>query len=122
MNTLNFVLEVAERDMVFDNVGDALGYALPKAAFGFVTVFAVLALIWGILSLFKVFFYTIPNSRKKSEAPAKVVEAAPAASVVSAVSDDSEIVAAITAAISTFRNSSGQSNGSFRVVSFKKRK
>ena len=50
----------------------------------------------------------------KVEAPAPVVEAAP-------VADNGGIVAAIMAAISAFRASNGE-GGSFRVVSFKKRK
>ena len=77
----------------FASAGEALGYGLPLSLFGFCVVFFVLALLWGILTLFKLFFYTIPNNKKK----------------------------AITAAIEAFRSQNG-SVGGFRVVSFKKRK
>ena len=116
----------------FENAGDALAFGLPFSLFGFCTVFAILALLWGILSLFKVVFYTIPEKRKKAAAGGKVT--APAAPVtttetVSAVSapaapasDDGAIVAAITAAIAAYRSASGEAVNGFRVVSFKKRK
>ncbi len=132
MNLQNYALETAnviENNMRFENVGEALGYSLPKAVFGFAVVFGVLILIWGCLALFKVFFYTIPNSRKNSssEKPAPVVEkTAEVPQTVPAqamkASDNNAIVAAIIAAITAFRAQNGEGNGAFRVVSFKKRK
>lgn len=132
MNLQNYALETAtvlEKDMHFANIGEALGYSLPKALFGFAVVFGVLILIWGCLALFKVFFYTIPNSRKNSgnkkptpvvEQTAEVPQTVPVQ--VAKVSDNNAIVAAIIAAITAFRAQSGEGNGAFRVVSFKKRK
>ena len=93
-------------------------------------VFFVLALLWGILTLFKLFFYTIPNNKKKSGSSAPVnnssvqkieMNGGAAAAVLEPSLADSEIIAAITAAIEAFRSQSG-SVGGFRVVSFKKRK
>ncbi len=124
------LLEIAEKDQVFESVGAALGYALPKALFGFCCVFCVLALIWGILILFKVFFYTIPNlsknklskkQQKNTQQQAETQQTPVEASAPAAI-DGNEIVAAIMAAISAYRNASGEGNGAFRVVSFKKRK
>ena len=137
MNTLNAVqmLDAVTKNTKFENVADALEYGLPMSLFGFAIVFGVLVLIWGILALFKVFFYTIPNAKKnpqqpkvKKEAPKPEVKAEPVkvvaapASVVQAVSNDGEVVAAIIAAIEAYRSANGATApGGFRVVSFKKR-
>lgn len=134
MNTLNAVqmLDAVNKNAVFDNVGEALEYGLPMSLFGFAVVFGVLILIWGILSLFKVFFYTIPNAKKNpapkvKEAPKPEVKAAPVTEVVSApvvqtASNDGEVIAAIIAAIEAYRSANGAvAPGGFRVVSFKKR-
>ena len=132
MNTLNAVQmrEAVTKDTVFDNLGDALAYGLPLSLFGFGVVFGVLVLIWGILALFKVFFYTIPNAKKNPAPKAKAelkpeVKAAPvaeAAAVPTQSTGDGEVVAAIIAAIESYRAANGvTSPGGFRVVSFKKR-
>ena len=108
----------------FTNFSEALGYSLSTAFFGIAVVFGVLALIWGILEIFRVVFYTIPNRKKaspapKTEAPVPVKTEVPATSAAT-IPNDEELVAAITAAISAFRNAEGVTGG-FRVVSFKKR-
>ena len=134
MNTLNAVhmLDAVTKNTVFDNAGDALAYGLPLSLFGFAVVFGVLILIWGILSLFKVFFYTIPNAKKnpapkvkpepKKEVKAEVKAEAPVAPAVQTSSNDGEIVAAIIAAIEAYRSANGAAApGGFRGVSFKKR-
>ncbi len=116
--------------MPFDSIGEALGYGLPLSLFGFCVVFFVLALLWGILSLFKLFFYTIPQDKKNSGGASGSVNSANiqkmtlsdgGEAVLDASFADGEIIAAITAAIEAFRSQSG-SVGGFRVVSFKKRK
>lgn len=127
MNTLQYLSGDQFVNTKFTNVGEALGYALPKALFGFLVVFGVLALIWGILSLMKVFFYTIPNAKKSSATVIKAENTSavdtPAEAVNNTVTDDmGAVVAAITAAISAYRAESGEGNTGFRVVSFKKRK
>ncbi len=124
MNMTNYALEVA-KDVPFENVSDALAYGLPTSLFGIAVVFGILALIWGILSVMKVFLYNIPNAKanKKKEKIAEkksepeLVDTTP----VTATSGDNAIVAAIIAAITAFRGMTGE-KGSFRVVSFKKRK
>ncbi len=131
MNTLTN-LSVAD-PMVhkkFTDMGEAFGYALPKALFGFAIVFAVLILIWGILSLMKVFMYTIPTAKKnaaqkktKTEKNEVVSEVSDSFSGVVSVQDsNASIAAAIIAAVSAFRAANGESVNGFRVVSFKKRK
>lgn len=134
MNTLNAVqiLDAVNVHEKFDNIGEALEYGVPMSLFGFAIVFGVLVLIWGILALFKVFFYTIPNAKKnpvkkekpepQKEAVKEVVPEAPASVPAEASSGDGEIVAAIIAAIESYRAAEGNAApGGFRVVSFKKR-
>ena len=96
--------------------------------FGMAVVFAVLILIWAILTLFKIIFYDIPN-KKSAEAKPVASETTPEPPapapvpepVVEAVSepalDDAEIAAAIAAAIAVVLD---KPQTSFRVVSFRR--
>ena len=116
-------------DMTF---GERVEYALQGTVTGMLMVFAVLGLLYGIISLSKVFFYDIPNRKKnkgKKEnkiAPASVPEVVSAPAVVPTVEksqDDGELAAVITAAIAAMLDSEEYKNefvGGFRVVSFKR--
>lgn len=105
--------------------GERLVYSLEMTLLGLGAVFSVLAIIWAVLALFKVFSTA---SVKKEAAKEKVSAPAPVA-VPNAVtepeqSDDDATVAAIMAAISAYISSdeklSEEYSGGFRVVSFKK--
>lgn len=130
MNTLAYVqsMEVTA-NTIFESAGDAFAYGIPLSLFGFATVFAVLALIWGILSLFKIVFYTIPNARKNPKKAAEVKKAEPKEVAQPIVTEtvsvqstqDDSVVAAIIAAIEAYRSETTGKTGGFRVVSFKKR-
>lgn len=98
---------------------------------GMGTVFMVLVILWGCLSLFKVFSTPEKKSAPKKEAkpapaekpaapaPAPVVEEpAPAAP---APTDDAAVIAAICAAIEAYRAAEGLSGLPYRVVSFKRK-
>ena len=98
---------------------------------GMGTVFMVLVILWGCLSLFKVFSTPEKKSAPKAETkpapaekpaapvPAPVVEEpAPAAP---APSDDAAVIAAICAAIEAYRAAEGLSGLPYRVVSFKRK-
>lgn len=93
---------------------------------GITMVFAVLAILWGVLAIFqKVFDKTpAPNKQPKAEksAPAAQPAAEPATAPVVAKNDDAELVAVITAAVAAYMQSEGDPapDGSFRVVSFKR--
>lgn len=121
-------------DMTFS---ERLEYALQGSATGMVMVFAVLALLWGIVSLSKYFLYDLPNKRnEKANAESKLSEAvaeaineavistpAPVNNEVSSAQDDGELAAVITAAIAAMIESGDYKNefvGGFRVVSFKR--
>ena len=86
---------------------------------GMCTVFAVLSIIWLCLSILRFFVYDLP--RRRAEAP--VAEQAKAAAEAKApapaaltATDDSELIAVITAAIAAA--TADQGGGKFRVVSF----
>lgn len=133
------MLDSVDMDSVLHNgmsISEKLTFSGQMILMGMGTVFAVLLIIWGVLSLFRVFMYDIPNKRKAAkEAQTAVVEtpAAPADAVsevepepeASPVDDDMAIIAVITAAISAYR--SAESGGAayalpFRVVSYKRKK
>lgn len=117
-------------DMTF---GERFGYAIQGTATGMLMVFAVLSLLWGIVSLSKLFLYDLPNrkaeNKKKKRAAAlsssdvvSTPESAPAEESES-YEDDGEIAAVITAAIAAMIDSGDYKNefaGGFRVVSFKR--
>ena len=114
-------------DMTF---AERVEYALQGTATGMLMVFAVLALLWGIVSLSKVVFYDVPNKKKaeqnKADKSAEAVSEAvtPVTPVQSpAAQDDGELVAVITAAVAAMIESGDYGNefaGGFRVVSFKR--
>lgn len=101
-------------------LSDRVTVSLQTSLLGLGTVFAVLALLWGALVLFRVVFAGIEkkSANAADEAPAAAVptpvEVVPSAAEVS---DDSEVVAAITAAISVMLDKPATS---FRVVSFRR--
>ena len=116
------------------NFGERFEYAIQGTVTGMLMVFAVLGLLFGIVSLSKVFLYDIPNREKNkgkkenknapvpapAAAPAPVAEPAPAAEESA---DDGELAAVITAAIAAMLDSEEYKNefvGGFRVVSFKR--
>lgn len=102
-------------------------WAIKVTLQGMLMVFAVLALLWGVVAVFKVFLHDIPAKKAaKQAALAKAVaevvapEAQPEVEAVPE-EDEGEIVAAITAAIAAMLQSeeySGQFASGFRVVSF----
>ena len=109
---------------------ERISYSIEMTALGLIAVFAVLALILFVLSLFKFFLYDIPNKKKESNdavqtkiepSVKQVVTPVKAASVTD--SNDAT-VAAIMAAISAYiaedPELSQQYAGGFRVVSFKR--
>ena len=105
---------------------ERIKYALEMTGLGLLAVFAVLALIWGVLAIFKVFMYDIPNKKlKKAVKEEKNIDVAPAEVVITPeASSNDATVAAIMAAISAYIADdpalSEQYPNGFRVVSFKR--
>lgn len=86
---------------------------LQVVGIGMATIFAVLILIWGVLTLFKFFF---------GASPKKVVQDTPVVEEVVAptkVASNDEIIAVIAAAIAAAESDS--SGAKFRVVSFRRK-
>lgn len=110
-------------------MGDRVAYSLRMLIVGLGMVFVVLAILWGVLVLARVFLHDMPNRRREqtSDKPSKVVEVvdlaptptpAPAAAPVQ--SDDA-LIAVITAAIAAAMAEEGSAPaGGFRVVSFRR--
>lgn len=92
---------------------------------GMAMIFAVLALLWGVLAVFKLIFVgkteTKPEKEKKSEEIPQPVSVAPAP--VQPQNEDEQLIAVLTAAIAAYRatETGGEiaPNG-FRVVSFRR--
>lgn len=101
---------------------DKLSTGLTVFALGMVTVFAVLAILWAILALFKVVFYHEKKpAAVKAPKPAPAPAAVPAPAAAPATeSDDGALVAAITAAIAAYTANDESFAGGFRVVSFRR--
>ena len=101
-----------------------VSYAIRMTVLGMGMVFAVLALLWLVLVIFKNALTEKPSKAKAEEASEPAPAPAPAVTPVPA-GDDPAIVAAITAAIAATIDSdpalSQQFAGGFRVVSFKKK-
>ena len=104
--------------------------AIEVTVVGMGMIFAVLALLWGVLGLFKVFFAKDSGKKVKEKADLKkAVEVAVEETLVenvqedaSAAQDDGELIAVITAAIEAYRASEGgaENAGGFKVVSFRR--
>lgn len=106
-------------------------WAISVTVQGMLMIFSVLALLWGVLAIFKVFLHDIPEKRaakklkqavvtQEAKAPVQEVQAVPAAPA----EDEGEIVAAITAAIAAVLSGDeykDQFASGFRVVSFKRK-
>lgn len=97
---------------------------------GMGTVFMVLIILWGFLSLFRFFSTSENKAASKPQRPApteekKVVPVpAPVATNTESAtvnSDDTAVIAAICAAIEAYRASEGLSGLPYRVVSFKRK-
>ncbi len=104
--------------------GDAWAYAGQMTLLGMLMVFAVLAILWGILAIFKLIFAgKSPKAEKKSVENTAPVETVTSDTAAEPQADDSELIAVITAAVAAYRQSEGADGASatgFRVVSFKR--
>jgi len=98
---------------------------------GLGTVFMVLVILWGCLSLFKLFSTpekksapkpaAKPAPAEKAAAPAPAPVAEEPAPAAPAPTDDAAVIAAICAAIEAYRAAEGLSGLPYRVVSFKRK-
>ncbi len=104
---------------------------------GMLMVFTVLALLWGVLAVFKLIFVgksrkmqkpaTAPNKKQsvtkaqgKADSPAGDELLAVLSAAVAAEQNDAQLVAVLSAAVAAYRAAEGDTDGAFRVVSFKR--
>lgn len=96
-----------------------IGKALLNTVMGMGTVFVVLVFISWIIGLFK--YLNKPVKEEVKKEPAPVVDNVVAQiEETEELSDDSELVAVITAAIAAYEGTAGASNSGFRVRSIKR--
>ena len=129
------VLAIRENGTYEPFSAEAWKYAGEMTLLGMGMIFTVLALLWGVLAIFKMVFANKPKKDSQADqgnegsAPGNAVASEPSDDVISAViaagiqayrEDESrELIAVITAAVAAYRAEEG-STGDFRVVSFKR--
>lgn len=118
---MNFLLSVSPDQYdqpIRDTLGwfETLGFGGQMLLLGMVAVFAVLGIIWALLTVFKIVFTNSASKEKNSQA----TQESAAVQVPVYTPRDSEIVAVIAAAIAMAESESGE-NVKFRVVSFKRK-
>ena len=103
---------------------ERMAYALEMTALGLLAVFSVLAILWGVLALFKVIFYDSKQKKEKAPTEEKTVVTETVVPAPVASQNDDETVAVIMAAISAYIVAdpalAEEYAGGFRVVSFKR--
>ena len=106
------------------NFSDRLSMAGTVTLQGMLTIFVVLAILWGTIEIMHRLLHRKKTPKKlqhEEQAPASVQTEAPSiATVPLTSSDNGELVAVITAAISAMLAEEGHTGG-FRVVSFRRR-
>ena len=142
MNITRIFLDANEAGLQELTTAEKLATGLRVMALGLLTVFAVLAILWIVLLLFRVIFYhekkpepqrNSPDTAAQSvpktlpvptpaPVPATVLADAPAAvpAPTPAVTDDGALIAAITAAIAAYTEGDEAFASGFRVVSFRR--
>lgn len=122
-------LEILPNQKAAPLSGEAWLYALEMTLLGMGMVFAVLAILWGVLCIFKLIFAK-PNTKeekaskevKAEPTPAPKVESTSSPAPVAAANDDAELIAILTAAIVAYESEQNPNAvpGNFRVVSYRR--
>lgn len=99
-----------------DGFVEKLLYGLQVAVIGIAMVFAILAIIMGVLYLFELVFYKIPNKKNAVDVP---VNPGVQVSKDCFLSDDSEIAAVIAAAVASYYEQSAPSS-KYKIKSFRR--
>ena len=125
MNITRILLDANANGLKELSSSERLSTGLTVMALGIATVFAVLAILWVVLLLFRVVFYREkkPEPKKAAPAPAPAPAAAPEptpAAVPAETEDNGALIAAITAAIAMYTEGDEEFASGFRVVSFRR--
>jgi len=120
-------LSTAYADMGGAFSPERLALAGQMTLIGMGMIFAVLAILWGVLAIFKLIFAKPEPKKAKAEkkpapAPAPVAEPTPVVAPAVAAQSDDELVAVITAAVAAYiaTEEPNAYQGGFRVVSFRR--
>ena len=111
---------------VLMNFGERTAYAGRMLLIGMGTIFLSLAILWGVMELFRRLVVKVPNETSEkpaapTPAPAARVEKAVSAAPVAQTPNNDALIAAITAAVAaTLAEENGGVVPGFRVVSFRK--
>ena len=124
-NVVNiFTLSLRENGTYTPFSAEAWEYAGQMTLLGMLMVFSVLAILWGVLVLFKLVFSPRKKKVKQTEEKKEEISQAAVSTEENASEpDDTELVAVITAAIAAYMSEeSGReiTTDGFRVVSFHK--
>ena len=124
------VLEILPDQKAVPFSGEAWLYALEMTLMGLGMIFSVLAILWGVLVIFKLIFAGKSEKPKKdkaekavkAEAPAPAPAPAPAKTSAPAASNDAELIAILTAAIAAYEAEQNPNAPAlnFRVVSYRR--
>lgn len=128
MNPIVYALaETPLKDTVGETFGERAGVAGSVTLLGMVTIFAVLAILWGVIEV----LHRILSRKKQGDAPKSAepvpapvrsekpaVKAAPAERKAEK-KNDGELIAVLTAAVAAAMEEEGYTGG-FRVVSFRR--
>ena len=87
---------------------------------GIATVFALLAIFWGMLELMHVIFSKVEKSKQKKEQQNVVTEKQQNSLAQENPSDDTQIVAVLTAAVACMLETQGAPATSFKIKSFRR--
>ena len=111
---------------VLMNFGERTAYAGRMLLIGMGTIFLSLAILWGVMELFRRLVVKVPKETSEkpavpTPAPAARVEKAVSAAPVAQTPNNDALIAAITAAVAaTLAEENGGVVPGFRVVSFRK--
>ena len=101
----------------YQTIGEVFREGGQTFILGMLTVFLSLSLLWGILELFHLLCFTLPQKRKAAKVPEAPLPTETA--TVEQPTDDTELVAVIAAAIAAAQ--ADNPSGEFRVVSFRRK-
>lgn len=129
MNTMSLLAEVDMNSVLNNGMSatERLTDGGRMILLGMAAVFAVLFVIWLLLTVFRFFIYDIPRmqsgGKKNPVQTAKISEdsAMSAGAAVIPEADNGQLVAVITAAISAMRSEEGSGGIPFKVVSFSRK-
>ena len=104
-------------DVNLETLGDKAMFALENSVLGLLIVFSVLAVLFIVVRIVAGVFGAKSEKKAVEKAPAPTPTPTPAPAPIT---DDGEIIAAITAARSLMLEAEGKDPRGFRVVSFRR--